>query len=437
MPGRFVCAIAFLFCLVPADRAGGQGLPDRPVEQSAFELSVSQEFTEGPKQSIVVTASIPYRRLVFFFRDRRYEANYRVYLELKGKQGKSAPGGVWEESVVVDQYRETTSSSQTVVTRRTFPVDPGEYTVTVTVEILGTSRRFKEAQELRVVGGDVSGLVVSNPSFYSVRAEDSLSTKPAGGKAVVWVCPSAGESGARVNPGGVYGDFVGWARVVFGVAAPAPPAADSLVLTIRVLDARGAAAGGAKKPIDLGGARRSALCVELNVDNLPIGEYQIEAVLESADGARKSRAAGGFVVLFNVGLLSRADDLVDLLSLAGGEKAARKVAEAPPAERFQAWSLFWRSLDPTPSTESNEAFGEFLQRLKYALEAFSKHKPGWRTDMGKIYIEHGPPDKVEDRQTERLGGNYQVWYYYSRGVYYVFEDTIGSGDYHLLTTEIM
>jgi GWxTD domain-containing protein len=142
-------------------------------------------------------------------------------------------------------------------------------------------------------------------------------------------------------------------------------------------------------------------------------------------------------VLFNVGLLSRADDLVDLLSLAKDEKAARAVAEAPAAERVRAWSLFWRSLDPTPSTESNEAFGEFLQRLKYTLSAFSKHKPGWRTDMGKIYIEHGPPDKVEDRQTSRLGGNYQLWYYYSKGVVYIFEDTIGTGDYHLLSTEMM
>ncbi len=437
MPGRFVCTIAFVFCLVSAGPAGGQGSPDRPVEQSAFEFSVSQEFVEGATQAVIVTASIPYRRLVFFFRDRRYEARYRVYLELKGKHGKSAPGGVWEESVVVGDFRETTSAAQFSVTRRSFPVDPGEYTVTATVEVIGTSRRFKETRQLRVVGEDAAELVVSNPVFYSRRAEDSLSAKPLGDEAAVWVCPSAGETGARANPGAVYGDFGGWARIVFGVVVPPRRSADSLVLTVRVLDARGAAAGGAKRPFDPGAARRSAICVELNLDNVPVGEYGIEAVIETAGGARKSGASGRFVVLFNVGLLSRTDELVELLSLAGDEKAARKVAEAPPAERVRAWSLFWRSLDPTPSTESNEAFGDFLQRLKYSLSAFSKHKPGWRTDMGKIYIEHGPPDKVEDRQTTQLGGNYQLWYYYSKGVVYVFEDTIGTGDYHLLSTEMM
>jgi GWxTD domain-containing protein len=432
-----VCAIAVLFCLVSAGPAGGQGAPDRPVEQSAFDLSLSQEFGEGATQAVVVTVSIPYRRLVFFFRDRRYEAQYRVYVEFKGKHGKNAPGGVWEESVAVDNFRETTSAAQFSVTRRSFPVDPGEYAVTATVEVIGTSRRFKETQQLRVVGGDSAEPVVSNPVFYSRRADDSLSAKPQAGVVAVWTCPAAVEDGARVNPGGVYGDFGGWARIVFGVIAPPKRPADSLVLTVRVLDARGAAAGGAKRPFDPGTARRSAICVEMNLDSVPIGEYEIEAVLASADGARKSRATGRFVVLFNVGLLSRTDDLVDLLSLAGDEKAARKVAEAPPAERVRAWSLFWRSLDPTPSTESNEAFGDFLQRLKYALSAFSKHKPGWRTDMGKIYIQHGPPDKVEDRQTSQLGGNYQLWYYYSKGVVYVFEDTIGTGDYHLLSTEMM
>jgi GWxTD domain-containing protein len=437
VPGRFVCAAAFAFCLASAGPAGGQEYPDRPVEQSAFELSVSQEFGEGATQSVVVTASIPYRRLVFFFKDRRYEARYRVYLELKGKHGKSAPGGVWEETVVVDGYRETTSAAQFAATRRTFPVDPGEYTITVTIEVIGTSRRFKEEQALRVVGGDDASLVVANPVFYTRRAEDSLSVKPRDDEIAVSVCPSSAEAGARANPGGVYGDFGGWARVVFGVVAPPPIAADSLVLAIRVLDARGAVARTAKKPVDLGAARRASLCVEMNLDDLPIDEYEIEAVLETADGARKSRAAGRFTVLFNAGLLSRPDDLVALLSLAGDEKAARAVAGAPAADRLRAWSVFWRSLDPTSSTESNEAFGDFLQRLKYTLAAFSKHKPGWRTDMGKIYIEHGPPDKVEDRQTTQLGGNYQLWYYYSKGVVYIFEDMIGAGDYHLLSTEMM
>jgi GWxTD domain-containing protein len=163
----------------------------------------------------------------------------------------------------------------------------------------------------------------------------------------------------------------------------------------------------------------------------------IDAVLETADGAQKSESTGRFALLFNARLLASRDDLVALLSLVADGNEARSVAEAPVSEREHAWALFWRKLDPTPSTESNEVYGDFLQRLRYALKSYSKHQPGWRTDMGKIYIQHGRPDKIEDRQEPRMGRNYQLWYYYSKGIIFVFEDMIGTGEYHLLSTEMM
>jgi GWxTD domain-containing protein len=436
MPIRFVCACAAAFWLAAAGPACGQETFDRPVEETAFELSVSQQFDASSKPEIVVAASIPYRRLVFFLRDRRYEARYRVYLELEKRHGSGTPGRVWEESVVVDSFRETTSAARFAATRRAFPVDPGEYTAVVTIEVIDTSRRFKEEQAVRVVGEESGRLEVSTPVFYACR-EDSLSSKPRSGEIAAAICPSSGGAGSRVNPGGVYGDFGGWARVVFGVVAPAAREADSLVLTARLRDARGAVALYAKKSFGRVAAGHSSVCLDVALDSLSIGEYEIDVVLETADGAQKSQSTGRFTLLFNEGLLASRDDLVDLLSLAADEKAARAVADAPAAERVHAWAVFWRALDPTPATESNEAFGDFLQRLRYVLQSYSKHRPGWRTDMGKIYIQYGRPDKVEDRQEPRMGRSYTLWYYYSKGIVFVFEDVIGTGEYHLLSTEIM
>ena len=437
MSGRFVFSCAAAVWLAAASPAAGQGMLDRPAEETMFELSVSQEFDASSNPAIVVVASVPYRRLVFFLRDRRYEARYRVYLELKERRGKSAPGRVWEESVAVDSFRETTSAAQFAMTRRTFPVDPGEYTAIVTIEVIDTSRRFREEQSLRVVGAGAGRLEVSTPVFYTCR-EDSLSPKPREGEIAVSTCASSGGSGPRINPGAVYGDFGGWARIVFGVVAPPGREGASLVLTARMRDARGAVVLYAKRTIDREGTGHSALCLEIGLDSLPIGEYEVDAVIETADGAQKSQSTGRFALLFNAGLLaSRGGDLVDLLSLVADEKEARAVAEAPAAERMRAWALFWRKLDPTPSTESNEAFGDFLQRLRYVLKSYSEHQPGWRTDMGRIYVKHGRPDKVEDRQGSRLGRNYQLWYYYSKGTVFIFEDSIGSGEYHLLSTEMI
>ena len=54
--------------------------------------------------------------------------------------------------------------------------------------------------------------------------------------------------------------------------------------------------------------------------------------------------------------------------------------------------------------------------------------------MGRIYIRHGPPDNSVDRDGPTLGSRYRIWYYYSKGLAFIFEDTMGSGLYRLYDT---
>jgi len=69
---------------------------------------------------------------------------------------------------------------------------------------------------------------------------------------------------------------------------------------------------------------------------------------------------------------------------------------------------FWKSRDPHPGTEENEALEEFESRVEYANRWFGtwvgnrrrtnwepgKNDNGWSSDRGKIYIILGPPDEV-------------------------------------------
>ncbi len=54
---------------------------------------------------------------------------------------------------------------------------------------------------------------------------------------------------------------------------------------------------------------------------------------------------------------------------------------------------FWERRDPTPSTPRNEYKEEHYRRFEHALKTFQEGVPGWRTDRGRIYIIHGPPDR--------------------------------------------
>jgi GWxTD domain-containing protein len=74
---------------------------------------------------------------------------------------------------------------------------------------------------------------------------------------------------------------------------------------------------------------------------------------------------------------------------------------------------FWKHRDPTPGTPQNEFKDEHYKRIKYANGYFGRGtpRPGWMTDMGRIYIVLGPPQNVEDHDS--INGVYpvRIWTY--------------------------
>jgi len=118
-------------------------------------------------------------------------------------------------------------------------------------------------------------------------------------------------------------------------------------------------------------------------------------------------------------------------------------------EREQFVEQFWLRRDPTPDTEENEFKEEHYRRIAYANEHYASGIPGWRTDRGRIYIQYGPADEIEDhdsggsyqRPMEEGGGETSVYpfedwrYRYIEGVgqniILEFVDTTMSGEFHL------
>ena len=438
MPLKRHCAcLAALLGVLLSTPVSSQHEFVRPDNTAGFELSINQAFDEASKASIVVNASIPYRRLVFFFRASRYEARYRVYLELKDTRGKLVRGEVWEESVATADFKETTSGSMMARVRKPFSVAPGEYEATVTIEVIDTSRRLSQKETVRVVGEGMGRLEISEPMFYT-HPGDSLSPKPRTGELAVSLCPRADDGRARINSGAIYGDFDSWARVAFNVVTPSAKERTPFTVSARVRNTRGVAVLYTRRFIGGIADGHAVLCLDIDIDTFILGEYEVDVVAETQNAAEKSESHGRFTVLFNRGLLGEHfADLMEILAVIASKKDLEELASAAPEQRMNAWADFWRTRDSTPSTGSNGAYGEFLLRLKEVLTSFSRFQPGWKTDMGKTYLLNGRPDKIENRQDARMARNYQLWYYYSKGVVYVFEDAIGTGEYRLLTTEMI
>ena len=83
-------------------------------------------------------------------------------------------------------------------------------------------------------------------------------------------------------------------------------------------------------------------------------------------------------------------------------KAFLRLTTAEERENFT--EQFWMRRDPTPDSMENEYKEEHYRRIAYANDRFASGIPGWRTDRGRIYIAHGPPDEIESRPS---GGMYQ------------------------------
>ena len=73
-----------------------------------------------------------------------------------------------------------------------------------------------------------------------------------------------------------------------------------------------------------------------------------------------------------------------------------------PEEKDNFIEQFWRRRDSDPATSFNEFKEEHYRRIAYSNERFSSGKRGSKTDRGRVYIIHGPPDETIYHQ----GGSY-------------------------------
>ena len=114
-------------------------------------------------------------------------------------------------------------------------------------------------------------------------------------------------------------------------------------------------------------------------------------------------------------------------------------------DRDSLWYAFWSQHDPTPNTKYNEKEVEYFERIEYCEQHFSHGDKGWRSDRGRIYVQHGQPDEIQRRPYELYApavdpmesivvfyDSYEIWLYYKYNRRYVFGDRTGLGEYVLL-----
>jgi GWxTD domain-containing protein len=178
---------------------------------------------------------------------------------------------------------------------------------------------------------------------------------------------------------------------------------------------------------------RSPYRLTIPADSIMNGSYELQASIEDSAGHVLASSAETLIIQ-NPHRLTRRDyqDRVDQLRYISRTHELDFLKQAPDSLRDSLWQQFWKGRDPTPGTDRNEAQDEYYERISFANQHYSVGiRPGWRTDMGQIYIRYGAPDEIERHPFDTDIPAYEIWYYYRDGHKFIFSDVQGFGEYRL------
>lgn len=406
-------------------------MAQRPRGLRGFRVFAHAFLDSTRSPALRVTAEIPYKHLVFFKREGWFEARYHVSLSIRRRGSKAEVGetAVIGGEAVARSYAESARSDMHATVSRTFPLDPGSYEVAARLSVEGTDIARQVVLDVDVPNFLATGIGFGSPEVFLTRKPGAVGLTP--WKEYRGRTLQADTLGAGVDS--TLGVFDEHPVVRFDlyldhdIDSPMP-----CTIYYRALDPGHRMVLYGRSEVHLTG-REDVFALALDVDNWVPGTYTVNLRVHTKNPDRDASASVDVPVDFTRAMLTtNFDQTLSILSLIATKEELKGLRDATEAQRPKAWLDFWAKRDPDPSTRRNEALEEYLRRVRYVMAHFSQLGPGWRTDRGRVYIEYGPPQRIEHVDDSRGEGEYEIWRYYDSGQVFVFYDRFGLGDYRLI-----
>ncbi len=390
------------------------GASDRPPLRSErppyFTADVAISLDSEGRPALAVAVTIPYPELEWVKRPGAYAAGAEVGVVFQPRGKARLYGDVWERKLLVAGFSTVTSPASSVVEKRSFAVPPGRYQVRISVRDLNSEEGSTATDQLDVP--DFSHVPVGFADL-ELGVLDSTS----------------GFAELPTRRFGINASRIA-ARVVLFDRRPGPWPR-TYPFQYRILDDLGQEVLTGRQAATLTGSAEPAIVRPAGAD-LFLGSYVFEVGL--VEGKSRWRVERSFEVEESGPPRGREfDRILEPLSYIADPQEIEHLRGLPAEEQARGWEEFWRRRDPTPETARNEAMLEFFRRLRYTEQHFQGFGPGWRTDMGHVYIKFGPPDQIENRPATSQSVQLEIWYYNQPYRRVVFADREGFGRYVLVS----
>jgi len=358
----------------------------------------------------------------------RYRADYEITSTIYDDNGRQVTAFSTEKSIKVSTYGATVSPSDFRISQINRYLPPGKYKIEFHLVDKNAGSDFKNTLKAELIRYDNRNPQLS--SIELVQAVDTALIDTVFRKGNLTVIPSVGRQ--------LSGDIN--ARLLYYIEAyQGKNGKKDVLIETRILD---------KKLHTIYVDTLTSEFVEgedflrevrhITLDNIKSGEYIIDVALKSRRNKVVDRARLDFFLYWSPEAMIVNDyktAIAQLRYIAGGDEIDELKDARSSDERLSRWNKFWETHDPSPGTPENEVKSAYYKRIELANRNFSvMKKAGWSTDRGRIYIEYGEPDQLEDFPFELNSKAYQVWYYYRHGDprKFVFIDEWGDNDFRLL-----
>jgi GWxTD domain-containing protein len=315
-----------------------------------------------------------------------------------------------QQSIVVQTFKETMRSDETIIFQRYLLIPPGSYSLAVTITDR-TTGNTSVAQVPIAVPRLATGTLSSPTTVYRASVRTRRDTLPD-----VVANPRTTLVFGRDSLAPIYLEAYGLpagTRLALSVENPD----HGVLLTDTVTLTRQQPLAGAE--------------FDLPMPRLGLGRRTVVAMVV---GARDTLRTPLFITVGDGLGIVGFDELLSYLRYFATPERLQALRATPPAQRGAAWYAFWKETDPNPATMDNEALIDYFDRIQSANKQFKESgEPGWLTDRGKVYITLGEPDQVMGSNGKGLtpSGRSQYWAYQRHGIRLEFVDQTGYGRWRL------
>jgi GWxTD domain-containing protein len=410
--------LLFLFLFLPLPAQVETRKPITVPDFPEFYIDALSFYSGDSTSSRVdLYAQITYDALQFIKKADKYVAKYEVTVNFLTEDNESVSEKVWTEEIILPSYNQTTAKGAYSLTQRSMMIQPGIYKLRVQV-------RDEESKKVGVISRKI---IVGNYTARTLSVSDIM--------LVSRVTTEGAKRNIVPNISGNIGENSNLFYIFFEVYSPVQT--DSLELHYIITDNKGKQLFSKYQRSKMQGVR-SQFITRFDSVLYAIGAYtlSIEATpLPDTDELPVLKQKAFIVKWESVPMnIEDLDLAIRQLRYIAKETEFAEIENAKSdEEKRKLFEEFWKKRDPNPDTKKNEFMEEYYSRVEYANQHFSHYIPGWRTDMGMVFILFGSPNNVERHPFDIDSKPYEVWSYYDYNRAVVFVDETGFGDYRLLT----